>query len=84
MFLLLFKLITISPTKDKTPYFLKYFLVYKFVCARYNSCYIGETCRHFKTRSTEHVKEDKKSNMHKHLHNNKECFLNSVQIVFLC
>ena len=46
--------------KDKTPYFLKSFLIYKFACARCNSCYIGETCRHFKTRNDEHVKKDKK------------------------
>ena len=54
--------------------FIKLFLVYKFVCARCNSCYIGETCRHFKTRIDEHVKKDKKSNIYKHLNNNEECF----------
>ena len=62
--LVLSKLITI----------LKYFLVYKFVCARCNSCYIVKTCRHFKTRINEHVKKDKKSNIYKHLHNNEEFF----------
>ena len=46
--------------KDKTLYFLKSFLIYKSACARCNSCYIGETCRHFKTRNDEHVKKDKK------------------------
>ena len=69
-----FKINNYFSTKDKTPYFLKSFLVYKFVCARCNSCYIGETCRHFKTRIDEHVKKDKKSNIYKHLNNNKECF----------
>ena len=29
---------------------LKCFLVYKFTCACCSSNYIGETCRHFKTR----------------------------------
>ena len=53
---------------------MKSFLVYKFAGARCNSYYIGETCRHFKIRIDEHVKEDKKSNLYKHLHNNKECF----------
>ena len=62
------------PTKDKRPYFLKSFLVCKFVCAKCNSCYIGETCRHFKTRIDKHAKEDKKSSMYKHLDNNEECF----------
>ena len=52
----------------------KSFLVYKFVCARCNSCYIGETCRHFKTRIDEHAEKDKKSNIYKHLNNNEECF----------
>ena len=36
--------------------FLKSFLVYKFVCGRGNSCYIGETCCQFKTRIDEYVK----------------------------
>ena len=54
---------------------MKSFLVYKFVRARCNSCYIGETCRHFKTRIDAHVKKDKKSNIYKHLNNNEECFL---------
>ena len=36
--------------------------------------YIGETCHHFKTRINEHVKNDKKSKIYKHLHNNEECF----------
>ena len=69
-----FKINNYSSTIDKTPYFLNSFLVYKFVCARCNSYYIGETCRHFKTRIDEHVKEDKQSNIYKHLHNNKEFF----------
>ena len=69
-----FKINNYFSTKDKTPYFLKSFLVYKFVCARWNSCYIDETCRHFKTRIDEHVKKVKKSNIYKHLHNNEECF----------
>ena len=69
-----FKINNYFSTKDKTPYFLKSFLVYKFVCARCNSCYIGKTCRYFKTRIDEHVKKDKKSNIYKHLNNNEECF----------
>ena len=59
-----FKINNYFSTKDKTPYFLKSFLVYKFLCASCNSCYIGETCRHFKTRIDEHVKKDKKSNIY--------------------
>ena len=54
--------------KNATPYFLKSFLVYKFVCARCKSCYIGETCCHFITRINEHTKKDKKSHVFQHLH----------------
>ena len=35
---------------------LKSFLVYKFTCGSCSSSYIGETCRHFKTRIEEHQK----------------------------
>ena len=69
-----FKINNYFSIKDKIPYFLKSFLVYRFVCARCNSCYIGETCRQFKIRIDEHVKKDKKCNMYKHLNNNEECF----------
>ena len=36
----------------------KYFLVYKSTCATRSSSYIGKTCRHFKTRIDEHIKND--------------------------
>ena len=61
--------------KDATPYFLKYFLVYKFICARCKS-YIGETCRHFTTRIDEHFKKDKKPHVFQYLQNKEECFSN--------
>ena len=39
------------------------------------SCsYIGETCRHFKTRIEEHIKKDDKSHIFKHLHSTTTCF----------
>ena len=60
--------------KDAILYFLKSFLVYKFICARCKSCYIGETCRHFITRIDEHIKKDKKSCIFQHLRNKEECF----------
>ena len=59
--------------KDTTPYFLKSFLVYKFFCARSKSCYIGETCHHFKTRIDEHIKSDKKSHVFQLLHSKEKC-----------
>ena len=53
---------------------MKSFLVYKFTCASCSSSYIGETCRHFKTRIEEHIKKDNKSHIFKHLHSSKTCF----------
>ena len=60
--------------KDPIPNDLKYFLVYKFTCASCSSSYIGETCRHFKTRIEEHIKKDNKSHIFKHLHYTATCF----------
>ena len=70
-------------TKDKTLYFLKSFLVYKFVCVRCNSCFIGETCRRLKTRIHEHVKKNENLiyiNIHTTM---KSVFQVLIQIVFL-
>ena len=58
--------------KDTNPDDLKSFLVCKFTCASCSSSYIGETCRHFKTRIEEHIKKDNKSHIFKHLHST--CF----------
>ena len=60
--------------KDPIPDDLKSFLVYKFTCASCSSSYIGETCRHFKTRIKEHIKKDNKSHIFKHLHSTTACF----------
>ena len=54
-----FKIKSYVSYKDPIPDDLKSFLVYKFTCA-ISSSYIGETCRHFKTRIEEHIKKDKK------------------------
>ena len=53
---------------------LKSFLVYEFTCASCSSSYIGETCRHFKTRIEEHIKKDSKSHIFKDLHSTTTCF----------
>ena len=53
---------------------LKSFLVYKFTCASCSSSYIGETCRHFKTRIEEHIKKNNKSHIFNHLHSTTTCF----------
>ena len=59
--------------KDLIPNDFKSFLVYKFICASCSSSYIGETCRHFKTRIEEHIKEDNKCHIFKHLHSTLTC-----------
>ena len=60
--------------KDPIPDDLKSFLVYKFTCASCSFGYIGETCRHFKTRIDEHIKKDNKFHIFKHLHSTATCF----------
>ena len=60
--------------KDLIPDDLKSLLVYKFACASCSFRYIGETCRHCKTRIEEHIKKDKKSHIFKHLHFTTICF----------
>ena len=63
-----FKIKNYFSDKDSIPVYLKSFLVYKFTCARCSSSYIGETCRHFQNRIEEHIKNDSKSHIFKHLH----------------
>ena len=55
-----FKLKNYFSYKDPIPNDLKSFLVCKFTCASCCSSYNGETCRHFKTRIEEHIKNDNK------------------------
>ena len=53
---------------------MKSSLVYKFTWASCTCSYIGEICRHFKTRIDEHIKKDNKSHIFKHLHSTATCF----------
>ena len=69
-----FKIKNYFSYKDPIPDDLKSFLVYKFTCSSCSSSYIGETCRHFKTRIEEHIKKDNKSHICKHLHSTTTCF----------
>ena len=69
-----FKIKNYFSHKDLIPDDLKSFLVYKFTFASCSSSYIGETCRHFKTRIEEHIKKDNKSHIFKHLHSTTRCF----------
>ena len=49
------KLANISRFKDRLPFDLVSGLVYKYTCGRCNSSYCGETDRHLKVRSGEHI-----------------------------
>ena len=60
--------------KGPIPNDLKSFVKYKFTCASCSSSYIGETCHRFKTRIEEHMKNDSKSHIFKHLHSSATCF----------
>ena len=60
--------------KDPTHDYLKSFLIYKFTCASCSSSYLDETCLHFKIRIEEHIKNDNKYNIFKHLHSTTTCF----------
>ena len=69
-----FKIKNYFANKDPVPNNLKSFLVYKFTCVSCSSSYIGETCRHFKTRIEEHIKMGNKYHIFKHLHSSETCF----------
>ena len=60
--------------KDPIPNDLKSFSVYQFTCASCSSRYIGEICRHFKTRIEEHMKKDNMPHIFKHLHSSETSF----------
>ena len=62
------------PYKDPISNNLKSLLVYKLTCGICSSSYIGETCRHFKTSTEEHLKNDNKSHIFKHVHSTATCF----------
>ena len=55
-------------TKHMTPY-----IVYKFICANCNDCYIGETTQQFLVRVNEHLYTDVNSAVYKHLKDKPTC-----------
>ena len=69
-----FKIKNYFSYKDRIPDDLKLFLVYKFTCASCSTSYIGKTCRRFKTRIEEHIKNDNKFHTFKDLHSTATCF----------
>ena len=77
-----FKIKNYFSYKDPIPNDVKSFLVYKFTCASCSSSYIGKTCRHFKTRTEEHIKKDNKYHIFKHLHSTVTCFDSNNSLCF--
>ena len=48
-------------------------VVYKFLCASCNDCYVGRTHVYFNTRQNEHFETDLNSAIHKHFRENPNC-----------
>ena len=59
--------------KDPIPPGLCKSVVYKFICAGCNACYVGETSRNLSTRVREHLVSDRTSHILKYLHNSPQC-----------
>ena len=59
--------------KDPVPLDLRSRVVYKFLCAGCNACYIGETSRHLSTRVREHLSRDRNSHVYQHLQQSQAC-----------
>ena len=61
-----FKTGNLFSSKDSLPSGLKSFVIYKFLCAGCQSCYISETKHHLLMSINEHLITDKKSHIFKH------------------
>ena len=59
--------------KDVIPPHIKSYVIYKYVCANCNICYIGETTKQFFVRTNEHLHMDKNSAIYRHLNQNATC-----------
>ena len=68
-----FKLASPFSTKDKVPYGLKSYAVYKFLCASCNTSFLGKTNRHIFTRNREYLETDKSSDIYQQLVKNPQC-----------
>ena len=68
-----FKIGNMFGVKDPTPLGLCAGVVYTFLCAGCNACYVGETTRHFSTRVHEHMFSDRTSHIFKHLQISQQC-----------
>ena len=62
-----FQISSLFSVKDRVPFDLRSYVVYKFACDSHKADYIGPTKRHLSTRIREHLETDKKSHVYKHL-----------------
>ena len=68
-----FKIASMFGVKDPIPHGLRAGVVYKFLCAGCNACYVSEITRHFSTRVCEHMLSDRTSHIFTHLKNSEKC-----------
>ena len=68
-----FKIDNMVGVKDPNNRGLPTCVVYKFLCAGCNACYVGETSRHFFTRLREHLVSDRTSHSLRHLQISQQC-----------
>ena len=68
-----FKIGNLLGVKDPVPDGLRSRVVFKFVCAGCNACYVGETCWHFSTRVREHLVSDRAFHIFRHLKDPPHC-----------
>ena len=68
-----YKISSLLSMKDRVPFDLRSYVVYKFVCGSCKADYIGRTKRHLSTRIKEHLETDKKSHVYKHLNDSQRC-----------
>ena len=68
-----FKISNLLGVKDSVPDGLHSRVVYKYVCAGSNACYVSETCHHYSTHVREHLVSDRASHIFRHLKDSPHC-----------
>ena len=68
-----FKISSLLSMKNRIPFDLRSYVIYKFVYSGCKADYIGRTKWHLSTRIKEHLEKDKKSHEYEHLNESKRC-----------
>ena len=68
-----FKISSLFSIKDRVPFDLRSYVVYKFVCGSCKADYTGRTKQHLSTRIKEHLEIEKKSHVYKHQNESQRC-----------